>query len=158
MEFSEVIAKRHSVRKFTSKVPDREILDRMIEEASTAPSSKNSKSSGFLVIEDRDTLDAISEMRQLGSSFIKGSTAAIVVLGDTEKSDLWAENCSISATFLMLSAVNEGLGSCWVHVHERPRSKDGSIPGTSEDYLRDLLGVKENMGILCVIALGYPDE
>ena len=81
--------------------------------------------------------------------------AAIVVLGDSRKTDLWEVNCAISATFLQLSAVEHGLGSCWVHIAGRQRSKDGSIPGNAEDYVRKLLGIEENMRILCLIALGY---
>ena len=111
-----------------------------------------------MVIEDKSTLEAISEMRESGSSFIAGAAAAIVVLGDEEKTDLWVDNASISTTYLMLSAVDKGLGSCWVHVNGRPRSKTDASKGMAEDYVRELLGVKDNMRILCVLALGYEES
>ena len=158
MEYRDVIAARHSVRRFTGKAVERELIDEMIAEAMTAPSSKNSRSTGFMVIEDKSTLEAISEMRESGSSFIAGAAAAIVVLGDEEKTDLWVDNASISTTYLMLSAVDKGLGSCWVHVNGRPRSKTDASKGTAEDYVRELLGVKDNMRILCVLALGYEES
>lgn len=158
MEYRDVIATRHSVRRFTGKAVERELIDEMIAEAMTAPSSKNSRSTGFMVIEDKSTLEAISEMRESGSSFIAGAAAAIVVLGDEEKTDLWVDNASISTTYLMLSAVDKGLGSCWVHVNGRPRSKTDASKGKAEDYVRELLGVKDNMRILCVLALGYEES
>lgn len=158
MEYKELIAARHSVRKFTDSPVAREIIDAMIEEALTAPSSKNTRSTGFMIVEDKSTLEAISEMRESGSAFVAGAAAAIIVLGDESKTDLWVDNASISATFLMLSAVDKGLGSCWVHVNGRPRSKSDASKGTAEDYLRELLGIKENMRILCVLALGYEDN
>ena len=111
-----------------------------------------------MVIDDKSTLEAISEMRSSGSSFVAGAPAAIVVLGDADKTDLWVDNASISTTYLMLSAVDRGLGSCWVHVNGRPRSKTDASLGTAEDYLRELLGIKDNMRVLCVLALGYEAE
>ncbi len=158
MDFSEVIAKRHSVRKYMDKPVEKELIDRIISVAETAPSSKNCKSSAFMCIDDKDTILAISEMRDRGSAFVKDAPAVIVVLGDETKTDLWVDNCSISATFLQLAAVDSGLGSCWVHVNGRPRVSSDPSAGNAEDYLRELLGVKDGMRILCVVALGYPAE
>ena len=63
MDFFEVIAERHSVRKYADRPVGKELLDKMIAAAETAPSSKNTKSSAFMIIEDKDTIKAISEMR-----------------------------------------------------------------------------------------------
>ena len=158
MEYKELIAARHSVRKFSDRAVDRAIIDEMIAEALTAPSSKNCRSSEFVVVEDKATLEAISEMRDFGSSFIKGAAAAIVVMGNTEKTDLWVDNAAISATFLHLSAVDKGLGSCWVHVNGRPRSRKDESEGSAEDYLRTVVDIPEGRRVLCVIALGYEAE
>ena len=154
MDFLEVIEKRHSVRKFTDEPVGRELLDAIIDIARTAPSSKNCHSSAFMVIEDKDTLQAVSEMRDRGSSFLKDAPAAIVVMGDRSKTDIWVENASISATFIQLAATALDLGSCWVHVRERQRSKDDPSKGLAEDYLRSLLGIREEFGVLCVVAIG----
>ena len=155
MEFQEVIRKRHSVRQFTDQAIERDIIDTILDLTSTAPSSRNSRSSCFMVVEDKDTLEAISQMRESGSAFVKDAAAAIVVMGDTSKTDLWLDNAAISATYLQLCATAMDLGSCWVHVNGRPRSKKDASMGLAEDYLRELLGIREGLGILCVIALGY---
>lgn len=158
MKYSEVIALRHSVRNYTDEPVSRELIDEIIDDALHAPSSRNSKSTGYMIIEDRSTLEAISEMRTSGAKFVAQAAAAIVVLGDESKSDIWVENASISATYLMLSAVDKGLGSCWVHVRERLRDKNNPQSGMAEDYLRELLGIKDNMRVLCVISLGHEAE
>ena len=158
MEFAEVIVRRHSVRKFADSPVEREVIDAILSMAATAPSSKNSKSSAFLVVEDKDMLAAISEMRDRGSAFVKDAAAAVVVLGDTTKTDLWVDNCAISATFVHLAATAMDLGSCWVHVNARPRVGSDLSSGSAEDYLKELLGIKDGMRILCVVALGYPAE
>ena len=158
MEYSEVLAARHSVRKFKDTPVEREILDALVQEALLAPSSKNSRSSGFMIVEDPDTLAAMSQMRDYGAKPLAEAAAAIIVLGDTSKTDLWVENCSISATYLLLSAVNRGLGGCWIHINGRPRFKEDPSKGSAEGYLRELLGLKDNIRPLCAIALGYEDK
>lgn len=155
MTFQELVYARHSVRKFTDEPVPREIIDTMIAEAQSAPSSKNCKSSAFMIIDEPDTISAISQMRSSGSAFVKDAKAVIVVLGDEETGkDMWIENAAISATYLHLAAAAHGLGSCWVQV--RNRNRDNSPDAQSaEDYLRELLGIKENFRVLCVLALGY---
>lgn len=85
MTFQELVYARHSVRKFTGEPVPREIIDTMIAEAQSAPSSKNCKSSAFMIIDEPDTISAISQMRSSGSAFAKDAKAVIVVLGDEEK-------------------------------------------------------------------------
>lgn len=153
-----MIARRHSVRKFSGREIEREELDGIVEEARLAPSSKGSGSSGFMIIDEPGVLEEMSRMRDHGSGLLKGAAAAIVVLGNTTKTDLWLDNAAISATYIMLSATARGIGSCWVHVNGRPKVKDDPSQGSAEAFLRDLLGIKDEMKPLCVVALGYEAE
>jgi len=158
MDFLEVIDKRHSVRKYSDRPVERELLDAMVRIAQTAPSSRNSRSTSFVIVEDRDTLDALSQMRDYGSSLLAGAQAAIIVLGDTSKTDLWVDNCAISATFLQLAVTSMDLASCWVHINGRPRLKaEPEGPGAVE-YVMELLGIKDGLVPYCAIAIGYDLE
>ena len=156
MDFLEVIEKRHSVRKYSDRPVEKEILDAIVRVAQTAPSSRNSKSSAFMIVEDRDTLDALSQMRDYGSGLLSGAQAAIVVMGDETKTDLWVDNCAISATFIQLAVTAMDLVSCWVHCNGRPRFKAEPDGAKAEDYVTELLGLKDGMRPYCVIAIGYP--
>ena len=158
MDFLEVIEKRHSVRKYSDRAVDREILEAIVKVAQTAPSSRNSRSSAFMIVEDRDTLDALSQMRDYGSALLSGAQAAIVVMGDDTKTDLWVDNCAISATFVQLAVTAMDLVSCWVHCNGRPRLKAEPEGAKAEDYVSELLGLKDNLRPYCVIAVGYPAE
>jgi nitroreductase len=158
MDFLEVIEKRRSVRKYADKPVDREILDAIIRVAQTAPSSRNSKSSAFMIVEDKDTLEALSQMRDYGSALISGAAAAVVVMGDESKTDLWVDNCAISATFVQLAVTAMDLVSCWVHCNGRTRVHGDPDGAKAEDYVRELLGIKEGYRPYCVIAIGYPEE
>ena len=158
MDFLEVIEKRHSVRKYSDQPVDKAILDAIVRVAQTAPSSRNSKSSVFMIVEDRDTLDALSQMRDYGSALLTGAQAAIVVLGDETKTDLWVDNCAISATFIQLAVTAMDLVSCWVHINGRPCVRLEPEGAKAEDYVRNLLGIKDGLKPYCVIAIGYPVE
>ena len=158
MDFLQVIEKRKSVRKYSDRPVERGLLDAIVNLAQTAPSSRNSKSSAFMIVEDKDTLVALSQMRDYGSALISGAPAAIVVLGDETKTDLWVDNCAISATFVQLAVTAMDLVSCWVHCNGRPRYKDEPEGAKAEDYVRDLLGIKDGLRPYCVVAIGYPQE
>ena len=158
MDFLEVIEKRHSVRKYSDQPVDKAILDAIVRVAQTAPSSRNSKSSVFMIVEDRDTLDALSQMRDYGSALLTGAQAAIVVLGDETKTDLWVDNCAISSTFIQLAVTAMDLCSCWVHINGRARFKAEPDGPGAEAYVSELLGVKDGLRPYCAIAIGYPEE
>lgn len=155
MTLSEILFRRRSVRKFTDRKVDRQTIDKILEAALTAPSSKNTRSSRFMVVDDPTMLERISQMRDSGSAFVKNAPMAVIVLGDTALTDLWVDNCAISATILQLAAEEQGLGSCWVHVNGRPRKKDAPDMGTASEYLRKLLPIPASWSPLCVVALGY---
>lgn len=159
MEFTEVIKKRRSTRRFLAKDVDDAILrDILTLVARYAPSSRNTHSTSFLVVKDKDLLAKMSLMRDYGSAFLSSAPAAVVVLGDEQKSDLFRENCTISATMLQEAIVDRGLSSCWIHVLDREREKDNPEAGQAEAYLKDLLKIREeHLRIECVIALGYVD-
>jgi nitroreductase len=158
MDFLEVIEKRRSVRKYSDRPVEKEVLDAIVKVAQTAPSSRNCKSSAFMIIEDKDTLEALSQMRDSGSGLLAGAPAAVVVMGDQTKTDLWVDNCAISATFVQLAVTAMDLVSCWVHVNGRPRLKADPEGATAEDYVTELLGIKDGLRPYCVVAIGYPVE
>lgn len=158
MDFLEVIEKRRSVRKYSDRPVEKEILDAIVKVAQTAPSSRNCKSSAFMIVEDKDTLVALSQMRDSGASLLSGAQAAIVVMGDETKTDLWVDNCAISSTFVQLAVTAMDLVSCWVHCNGRPRLKSEPDGAKAEDYVTELLGIKDGLRPYCVIAIGYPVE
>jgi nitroreductase len=60
----------------------------------------------------------------------------------------WAQH-SIAAAMenLILAAVSEGLGTCWL-----------GTPSWKSNDIRELLGIPENVEILAMSPIGYPDE
>ncbi len=157
MEFKELIAQRRSIRRFSDRPVPREVVDRLLAEALTAPSARNTRTTRFLVVDDPSLVARMADMRDYGSAFLKGAPLAILVLGETSASDLWRENAAISATVLQLACVDEGLGSCWVHIHGRPRRKEDPEGEKAADYLRSFLPIPDSCEPLCAVAIGYSD-
>ena len=157
MEFKQLLEKRRSVRRFDARPVPREVILDILNQALTAPSARNSHSTRFLVVDERQTIGRMAAMRDYGSAFMANAPVAVVVMGDTAASDIWSENCAISATVLQLACVDAGLASCWVHVAGRPRAKGDPQGETAEEYLRTLLPIPENCRVECIIALGYSD-
>lgn len=158
MEFNQLVAERRSYRKFEAREVDQDTLSKIFEATLTAPSSKSSRSSRFMVVTNKDLLEKISVMRSRGASFIKDAPMAIIALGDKSISDLWVDNCAISITIMQLAIHNLGLGSCWVQVHDRMHNEQDPAQGSVEDYLRTLIDIPEDWAVSAVVALGYPTD
>lgn len=150
MEFIELINKRHSVRSYKNEEIADEILEKMIDCAKMAPTSRNKRPCDYIIVKDKNLLEALAKSKAGGSQMLKDAGAAIVVTGDAEKSDVWVEDCSIAMTYLHLAAVDLGLGSCWVQIRKRQ-----TLEGTdSGEYIKNLLGIKKPYEVLAVLSLG----
>lgn len=150
----ELIKQRRSIRKFLSQAVEAEKIDLLIKSALMAPTSKNSKSWQFVVVDDATLLQQLSVCRPMGSTLIANAPLAIVVLSNPSQSDAWLEDASIASAFLQLQAEALGLGSCWVQVARRPHNDDT----TAEQYIRGLLQIPDEMNVVNVIAIGYKNE
>lgn len=158
MTFTEMAARRRSVRKFLDRAVEQGAVEEILRVTLTAPSSKNLRTTRIAVIRDAQTLEIVSKMRSRGSSFVAHAPVAFVVMGDDTQTDMWRENCAISATVLQFAAESLGLGSCWVQVAGRPHSEDDPDGTTAGEYLRENIPGLPPFPALCVVAAGYPAE
>ncbi len=150
----DLLRSRRSVRKFADKPVEQEKLELLIEAILRSPSSRSLNPWQFVVVRKPQTLTDLARAKPHGASFIKNAPLAIVVCGDAEKSDVWVEDCSIAALIAHLAAADLGLGSCWVQL--RLREHDAAT--TSDQYVKELLGLPDNLMVEAVIAIGYPAE
>ena len=152
--FFELIETRRSIRKFSSRPVEKEKIDRLIEAALRAPSSRDFRPWRFIVVDDPALLEKLSEAKPHGASFLKNAAAGMVVCGDTTASDVWVEDCAIAATFVHLAAHDLGLGSCWIQIRKRAHSQEK----TADIHIKELLEIPESLSVAAIIAVGYPDE
>lgn len=150
----DLLRSRRSVRKFAQKPVEQEKFELLVEAMLRSPSSRSLNPWQFVVVRNPQTLSDLALAKPHGASFIKNAPLAIVVCGDAEKSDVWVEDCSIAALIAHLSAADLGLGSCWVQL----RRRDHDDARSSDQYVKELLGLPDNLMVEAVIAIGYPDE
>lgn len=188
MEVKDAIKTRRSVRRYKSKPVSKKIILELLKAASLAPSATNRQPWEFVVIHRSylDSLEQVLReafaeritgigedgMRQgikdlsipvdengdklmgLGYFYrtLGGAPVAIVVCVPKE-SDAWAWKNSISDAAaaienLLLAAWDKGLGTCWL---------TGPLK-TRADTIASFLDIAEDLEIVAIVALGYPDH
>jgi len=90
----DLLYNRRSIRKYKSAEIEQDKIEKLIQSALLAPSSRNRKPVEIIV----------------------------VVMADSAVSDMCTQDSSIVATILQLTAESLGLGSCWVQLRGRKTS------------------------------------
>ena len=152
--FLALVQKRRSIRRYEDKPVEPEKIDRLIEAALRAPSSRGFNPWEFVVVADGVLLEKLSKAKPHGASFLKDASLGIVVCADPEKCDVWIEDASIASIYIHLAAESMELGSCWIQIRKRMHDQTK----TADQYIRELLNVPENLNVESIIAIGYPAE
>jgi nitroreductase len=142
MEFSEVIEKRRSIRKYKDTPIPREKIIKILEAARIAPSASHRQPWHFIVVEDKDMIKKLSK-----SAWAENAPVMIVGLADRESSPNWYNNdLAIAFEHIILAATDLGLGTCWMGQRKR------------EDLVQNLLDIPDNFRVVAITPLGIPDE
>lgn len=152
--FIDLLRKRRSIRNFKSTPIDKESLDLLVEALLRSPSSRSRNPWHFVVVQQPETLARLAAAKPHGASFIGRAPLAIAICGDPDRCDVWVEDCSIAAHNLHLTASDLGLGSCWAQI----RLRDHDQETKAEAYVRKILGIGQEISVLAIVAIGYPDE
>ena len=174
MEALEAILTRRSTRKYSCKMPDRELLEKVIEAGRYAPSGSNSQTTHFIVITDNEVLKKIacvveSEFAKMevtedmyislkasinaakhgGYVFHYGAPVLIVIANAKGYSNAMADSaCALENMMVAANALD--LGSCWINqlkwLNEEPEILE---------YLYSL-GMKETERVYGAVIIGYP--
>ena len=149
--FDTLIENRRSVRSFLPTPVEPEKIDQLVEAALRAPASMSRNPWEFVVITDRETLEKLSKAKTHGSAFLSNAPLGIVVCADPAKSDVWIEDASIASLYLLLTAEDLGLGSCWIQIRHRNYSETM----TSQEYVSQVLNLPPDFQVLSIVAIGY---
>ncbi|MCD6459313.1 nitroreductase family protein, partial [bacterium] len=141
---------RKSVRKFSGKKIEKDKLSRILETLRIAPSAVNSQPWFFYIIKD-DLRERFNDV------FFKDCfyPAPAVVVGCAVKEQAWVRkydnvnyawtDTAIALTQMISAATAEGIGSCWVASFDVEKTVK-------------LLDLPDNMQIVSLVVLGYPEE
>lgn len=123
MQFDEVIARRHSVRKYSPQDILPEDLERILEATIQAPSAGNLQAYRIFAIRDPSKKASISACA-FNQEFIKDASVILVFAADPDASfseygergsTLYCiQDATIAATFAILKATDLGYSTAWI--------------------------------------------
>jgi len=147
----DLLRKRRTVRKFTDqKVSDEQIVA-LLEAAFYAPNYLNRKPWHFLVVQDKDVQNILGSILGV-RPYVQEASAVIVLLGDPQLSSAWQLDLAVAGENIAIAATAMGLGSAWVG---NPHSAAWDV---TEQKIRELLDIPKHIGVLALIAIGYPAQ
>lgn len=149
--FLELLKRRRSSRLFTGEPVDKDAVCDLMRAALMSPSGHRINPWEFILVDDKEVLKSLSTSKEHGAGLLEGAAMAVVVLGDTTKTDVWIEDCSIATIIMQLAAEELGLGSCWVQMRRR-MDAEGNM---AEDNVRGLLGIPAHYAVLSIVAIGH---
>jgi len=150
----DLILRRRTIRRFQQKPVSREILTRVVNAGRLAPSGMNLQPLEFVVVDAPDLLPEVFKTTGWAGYIAPKGTppegerpvAYIVVLINRGiKKFAGQHDVGAAMMNMILTALEEGVGSCWIGTIERTE-------------LAALLQIPESREIDSLLALGYPAE
>lgn len=149
----EVLKTRRAIRSYEDRIPEKELLDKVLEAGTYAPTGMGAQSPIIVAVTDRQTRDRLSELNAgvmgNGSDPFYGAPVVLVVLADRSVPTYLYDGSLVMGN-LMNAAHAVGLGSCWIH-----RAKEVFDSEEGKALLKEwgIEGDYEGIGN-CII--GYP--
>ena len=160
MTFLNLVKKRQSVRKYSSKPVDRDLIESCVEAARLAPSACNSQPWEFIVVDNPELLHKAAEetfgkVISFNHFSLKAPVLIVLILkkpipkiriGNIRQNiNLNLIDIGIAAEHLCLQAADKGLGTCM-------------LGWFNEKTLKKVLNIKTGEKIALVITMGYPES
>lgn len=148
MDVYEAVRTRKSVRAWSDRPVEGDVLERVLGAARLAPSARNGQEWRFVVVSDPGLRRRVG-VEAAAQEFV---AAAPIVLACCAETDGRVMRCgqaaypidvAIAMDHLSLAATAEGLGTCWI----------GSF---DEGKVREILGIPPAVRVVQLMPLGYP--
>jgi nitroreductase len=151
MDFSELIAKRYSVRAYRPDQVEDEKLQKVLEAARLAPTACNLQPFQLVVVHTEGRKEELKRIYKANWF----SDAPIVICVCAVLSEAWVRSfdskkhgdvdATIAMDHLILAATELGLGTCW-------------IAAFNPEAAKEVLGLPEGVEPIIFTPLGYPAD
>ena len=151
MNFSQLIKKRYSVRKFENKPVEDEKILQVLEAGRMAPSAVNFQPWHFIVFREKEGLEKMTKIYNRG--WIK--KAPVIILACADHSQSWKRgsdgkdsadiDVAIAVDHITLQAAELDLGTCWVC-------------NFNAQHCAEILKLPHHIEPVVLIPLGYPAD
>jgi len=150
MNVFEAIRTRRSIRRYQNKPIEEEKLQQILEAGRLAPSSANRQEWRFVVARDAET-----RMRLMSAAknqpFVGQAPVVVACCAQTDRHVMtcgelcYSIDVAIAIDHMTLAAWELGLGTCW-------------IGAFFADQVREILGIPEDVPVVELLTLGYPES
>lgn len=150
MEVKEAILKRKSIRGYKPVPVPEDKLDAVLEAARMAPSGANRQPWKFIVVRDPEKVKALGAASG-GQAHVTNAPVIIAAVATDPGNMMICEvpgapvDLSIAVDHMMLAAVDEGLGTCWIGAFKQAPAKE-------------ILAVPAKCQIVALLTLGIPAD
>ena len=156
MDFDEVVKRRKMIREYDldrQQIPD-DLITKLIKNAHKAPSAGHTQVQEFIMVKDASTKKKLRKAA-VNQEYVENAPLLIVVCSNTSRSvsrygSRGREFYSIidgafASMLILLSAVNEGIGACFVGAFE-------------DSKVSEILELPKDVRPIGIICIGYPAE
>jgi len=150
MDVHEAIQNRRSVRKYSPKPIDPEVMERMRLALRSAPSAGNIQPWYFVLVTDEDmrrkAAEAATNQHWMAEAAVIVVACGLPWQAYKKMGGYWNSvdvDVTIALDHLTLAAAADGLGTCWI----------GSF---DEGEVKKLLGIPEPVKVVAMTPLGHP--
>jgi len=145
IDFLELIKIRKSVRSFTEEAVPHDLVEKVIEAATYAPTNCNQQLWNFIVVEDSKVKERLIK-EAASNTLIRRTPTIIVVTYDGWNYKEAIQGASLAVGHMLLAATSLGLGSL-------PMNSYGA-----DTKIKKILNIPLNQTICCFVLLGFVDE
>ncbi len=144
MDVYECLRSRRTVRKFSDRKVSDDVLDKILNAARWAPSSRNQQPWELIVVTQKSTLREMGEIASTGS-FIADAPIAIAIL--MKNADQPGMDAGRALQQMEIMAWSEGLGTCFVTLTEDQKQR-----------IANLLRIPEGADLITVLPFGFRSD
>lgn len=159
METLKCIETRRSIRKYIEKPIEKELIEKLVLEAQNAPTWKNSQTTRFTAVTDRDVLDEIcTALPSFNSAIVGHCPLLMAVSAVTKRSGFERDgtpttvlgeaytyfDCGATVQTFCLAAHDLGIGTVILGIFEPAK-------------IKTLLNIPDNENLVVLVACGYSE-
>ena len=155
MDAMQNLLQRRSVRKYKPDMIPRDIIEKIVEAGTWAPTGMNKQAPIIIAVTNKAMRDRLARMNAavMGTDNdpFYGAPVVLIVLADKNLAGTYLYDGSLVMGNLMLAAHAQGIGSCWIH-----RAKQEFETEEGKAILHDL-GIDGDFEGIGHCILGYTD-
>jgi nitroreductase len=144
------ISNRRSIREYRDIEVEEEKINKILEAARLAPSAANRQKWKFIVVTDKEIRQSLVKAAN-GQKFIEKAPLVLVACSTESETVMpcgqyaYTVDLSIAVSFMILEAVELGLGTCW-------------LGAFNENEVKNVLEIPPDIRVVAIATIGYPDE